>query len=145
MGPAARAEQRAVLARQAHGLAPVVVDQPDDLLVDLAHEDHLDDLHRLLVGDPHPAHELRLLAEALHERADLRSAAVDDHGVDADEVQQDHVEREGALEVGLLHGGAAVLDDDGLAAELPDVREGLHEDLGAPVIGSAHRMYRERS
>ena len=66
----------------------------DDLLVDLADQHHLDDLDRRLVGDPHAAHELRLLAQPLHEGADLRTAAVHDDRVDADQVQQDHVQRE---------------------------------------------------
>ena len=129
--PLVRADQGAVLAGQAHRPAAVLVDQPDDLLVDLADEDHLDDLHRLLVGDPHPAHEARLLAEALHERADLRAAAVDDHRPDPDEAQQDHVLGELLLQVGLLHRCAAVLDDEGLALERPDVGQRLHEGLGA--------------
>ena len=129
--PLVRADQGAVLAGQAHRPAAVQVDQPDDLLVDLADQDHLDDLHRLLVGHPHPAHEARLLAEALHERPDLRAAAVDDHGPDPDEAQQEHVLGELLLQVGLLHGRPAVLDDEGLALERADVRQRLDEDLGA--------------
>src|SRR5688500_17500484 len=124
----------------------VQVDEADNLLVDLAHQHHLDDLHRLLVSDAHAAHEARLLAQPLHEGADLRSPAVHDDGIDADQLQQDDVEREGLLEVRLVHGGAAILDDDGLAPELPDVRERLHEDLDPAHVGRrGHRMYRERS
>src|SRR5262249_29620195 len=106
---------------------------------------HLHDLDRLGVGHPHAAHELRLLAELLHEGADLRPATVHDHGIDPDEVQEDDVERERLLEIRLLHGAAAVLDDDGLPAELPDVRERLQQDLDALVASPAHRMYLDRS
>ena len=123
----------------------MVIDEADDLLVDLADQHHLDDLDRLLVGDAHAAHERRLLAEPLHERADLRPAAVDDDRIDADEVQQDNVERERLLEVSLVHGGAAVLDDNGLPPELPDVRERFHEDLDPLDLVCHHRMYRDRS
>ena len=56
-------------------------------------------------------------------------AAVHDDRVDADQVQEHHVQRERLLEVGVLHGGAAVLDDERLAAELPDVRQRLQQDL----------------
>ena len=108
----------------------MVIDEADDLRVDLADEHHLHDLDGLLVGHPHAADEPRLLAEALHERADLRAAAVHDDRIDADELQQDDVEGERLLEVGPLHRGAAILDDDGLSPELPNVRERLHEDLG---------------
>jgi len=44
---------------------------------------------------------------------------------------KNHVEGEGLLQIRLLHRRAAVLDDDGFATELPDVRERLHEDLDA--------------
>src|SRR5204863_9944068 len=102
-------------------------------------------LLRFLDGVSHAAIERRLLAVPLHDGADLRPAAVDDDGVDADEVQEDDVQRERLLEVGLVHGGAAVLDDDGFPPELPDVRERLQQDIDARVAGPAHRMYRERS
>jgi len=119
----------------------VEVDEADGLLVDLADQHHLDDLDRFLVGHAHAADERRLLAQPLHERADLRPAPVHDHGIDADEVKQDDVERERLLEIGLVHGGAAVLDHDGLSPELPDVRERLHEDLDAlHFVVHRHRM-----
>ena len=132
------AEEAGVLPRQADGLAAVVVDEPDDLLVDLADEDHLDDLDRLGVGDAHAPDEARLLAEPLHQRADLGPAPVHDDRLKAHEAQEDHVEREGLIEVGALHRGAAVLDDDRLAAKLPDVRERLEQDLRALRVG--HRL-----
>src|SRR4029450_4688430 len=75
-----------------------------------------------------------LLAQALHERADLRAAAVHDDRIDYDQAQQDHVQGEGLLEVRPLHRCAAVLDDDRLAAELPDIRKRLKEDVGARGI-----------
>ena len=62
---------------------------------------------------------------------------MDDHGIDADETKQDDVERKRLLQLRLLHGRAAILDDDGFAAELPDVRERLHENLD-PLAGVLH-------
>src|SRR5687768_11460240 len=82
-----------------------------------------------------PTHAARSLAQPLHQRADRRAAPVHDDGIDADQLEQNDVEGEGLLEVGLVHGRAAVLDDDGLAAELPDVRERFHEDLDAAHVG----------
>ena len=79
-------------------MAAVAVDQADDLLVGLADEHHLDDVHGRPVGDPHAAHETRLDAELLQHRADLRAAAVHDHRVQADELQQHDVLREAVLQ-----------------------------------------------
>ena len=63
---------------------PVHVDGRDDVAVDLAHQDHAGDVERLGVGHPQAVAELGLLAQAGHERADLRSPAVHHHGQDAD-------------------------------------------------------------
>src|SRR5713101_8288885 len=120
-----RADHGAVLAREPHGAAAVQVDQPDDLLVDLAHEHHLDDLHRLGIRYPHPAHEFRLLAQALHESPDLRASAVDDHRPHPGQPEEEDVAGELLLEVGLLHGRAAILDDQGLALEVADIGQRL--------------------
>ena len=70
---------------------PCGVDRADDLLVDRAGEHHLDDLDRRLVGDAQAGGELRLDAELVEHRADLRPAAVDDHRIDAGLLEQDHV------------------------------------------------------
>ena len=82
------------------------------------------------VGDAHAAHEVRLDAELFEHAADLRAAAVDDHRVDADVLQQHDVLREALLELVVGHRVAAVLDDDGLAGEAPDVRQRFEQDLG---------------
>jgi hypothetical protein len=57
-----------------------------------------------------PVDELRLVAEPLQHLGDLRPAPVDDHRPQPRRLQQHHVLREAALQVGIGHGGAAVLD-----------------------------------
>jgi hypothetical protein len=51
------ANETAVLAGQAYRLAAGLIDQVDNVLVDLATEHHLDDFHRLSVGDAHALDE----------------------------------------------------------------------------------------
>jgi hypothetical protein len=94
-----RVDERAVLPRQSDRLAAVLVDEADDFLVELA-EHHLDDVHHALVGDAHPLPELALDSHLLQQVADLRSAAVHDDGIHADELQHDDVAREPALSAG---------------------------------------------
>ena len=113
-GQLAGEDQIAVLARQPHCFAAVAADQGDDLLVDLA-EDHLDDVHGRLIGDAHAAHELRFDVESLQQIVDLGAAAVDDHRIDADELQQHDVLCEALLELLVDHCVATVLDDHRLA------------------------------
>src|SRR5438105_1963300 len=55
------------------------------------------------VGGMRVTDKARLLAEPLHQRADLGPAPVHDDGLEAHEAQEDDVEREGLLEVGALH------------------------------------------
>ena len=50
-----RGHQVAVVAGHAHREAPVLVDGGDELLVDLADEHHLHDLHRLGGGTRRPS------------------------------------------------------------------------------------------
>src|SRR5215217_977092 len=69
----------------------VAVDPHHDVLVDLADEDHLRDLHRVRVADPQAADELHRHVEALHVGGDVRAAAVDDDRVQPDVLEQHHV------------------------------------------------------
>ena len=110
--------------------AALAVDEMHDLLVDLPAEHHFDEVHRFGVGHAHALDELAFLADALQELVDLRSAAVHDDRVHADQLQQHHVAREAFLELVLGHRIAAVFHDDRLAVEALYVRQRLGEDAG---------------
>nr|GFD60544.1 hypothetical protein [Tanacetum cinerariifolium] len=71
----ARTDQLGILAGQADGTAAVTVDQVDDVLVDLATEDHLHHVHGLRIGDAHAVDEVAFDVQALEQVADLRAAA----------------------------------------------------------------------
>src|SRR6185295_3758287 len=145
------ADERAVLAGEAHGLAARLIDQLDDFLVHLAAEHHFDHVHGRRVGDAHALYERALHAQARERGLDLRPAAVHHHRVHADE-QQHHVAREIRLEDIVGHGVAAEFDDDGLAVEALDVGQRFGEDarllggLRTVVVGGVHgapRYYRK--
>ena len=125
----ARVDQAAVLAGQTDRLAAEVVDQRDDVLLHFAAEHPFDDFHRLFVGDAHALNEGALLADFLQRLVDLRTAAVHDDRIDADQFQQDHVAREALLEALFGHGVAAVFDDHGLTVILANVRQRLGQDF----------------
>ena len=129
-GQLTRLDEVRVAAGQAHRLAAAVVDQADDLLVDLADQDHLDHVHGLAVGDPHALHVAGRHLHLLEKTVDLWAAAVDDHRVDADVLHEDHVQGETAFEFLLDHGVTAVLDHHRAAAELAHVGQRLHQHLG---------------
>ena len=135
-GLAAHAQQRAVVAAQPDRRLAVAVEAQDDVLVDLADEHHLRDLDRRLVGHAQAAHELDGHLQALHVGRDVGAAAVHDDGVHPDVLQEHDVAREVVDELGIGHRGAAVLDDDRAAVELPDVRERFEK--GADV---SHVVY----
>ncbi|MCY1174170.1 hypothetical protein D9M73_143590 [compost metagenome] len=140
-GELLRTNQLGVLAGQADGAAAVTVDQVDDVLVDLAAEDHLHHVHGLRVGDAHAVDEVALDAQALEQVADLRAAAVHHHRVDADRLHQHDIAGEAGLQLVAFHGVAAVLDHQGLAAEAADVGQGFGKDsgyLGGVVAALVH-------
>src|SRR5215831_12497362 len=51
-----RENEAAILAAQTHCHAPVLIYQSNDLFVDLAYQNHLDDVQRRLVCNPHSAY-----------------------------------------------------------------------------------------
>ena len=125
--PLAHPEQGAVVPAQPDRRLAVAVEAQHDVLVQLADQDHLRDLDRLRVGHPQAVDELHLEAEPLHVLGDLGPAAVDDHRVHADVLEQHDVGRERLAQVLLRHRGAAVLDHDRAAEELADVGKRLQQ------------------
>ena len=101
--------------------------QQHDVLVDLADQHHLRDLDGLRVGHAQPVDELDRQVEAPHVAGDVRAAAVHDHRVHPDVLEQHHVAGELLLERGVGHRRAAVLDHYGLAVELADVGQRLEQ------------------
>ena len=111
---------------------------------DLADQHHPDDLHRLRRGDPEAAAKLRRDAEPGQHRRDLGPAAVHHDRVDAAALHEHDVGREGALEVVVDHGVAAILDHHGLARVGLQPGQRLGEDRGLldqgqPAFGGGSR------
>ena len=94
-------DEAGVLTGEADGVGAVPVEGGDDLAVDLADERHAHDVDGLGVGDAQAVDELRLLAEAAHQVGDLRTAAVHDDRVHADEPHEHDVVREQVGERGV--------------------------------------------
>ena len=129
-GEFAGAYQLAVLAADAYGLTAIAVDGSHDLLVDTAAQHHLHHIHGLRVGHPHAVDELGVDVELGQQRADLGAAAMDHHGVHADQLHKHHVAGEAFVQGGIDHGIAAELHHYGLAGKALDVRQCLGEYLG---------------
>jgi hypothetical protein len=132
-GPPPGAQQAAVLAGQTDRVGAVRVEQADQLAGHLPGQHHPDDVHRLGGGDAQSAAELAGDAEPVEHGVDLRTAAVHHHRAQADLPQEDHVLGEGALEVLVDHGVAAVLDHDDRAREPLQPGQRLDQHLGLLV------------
>ena len=141
-GLARGAEQQPVVAAQPDRGLAVAVEAQHDVLVDLAHQHHLRDLDGLGVRHPQAVDELHRQAEPLHVARDLRAAAVHDHRVHPDVLEQHDVARELLAQRGVVHRRAAVLDHHGLAVELADVGQRL-EQRGD--VAHALRVVRRRA
>ena len=138
------ADQPGVLPADADGVRAVEVDGRHQLRVDLTEQHHPGDVDGVGVGHPQAVAELGGLAEAAHQGADLRAAAVDDDRAHPDEAHQHDVlgEQVEGVAVGCAgQGVAAVLDDHRLAGEAADVRQRLDEDVGDRTLATlpAHR------
>ena len=84
--------------------------------------------------------ELAANPEALEHRADLRAAAVDDHRVDADRLEQHDVLGEGLRQVGVAHRMAAVLNDKGRTGVALQIGQRLDQRLGLGEQGGMRRI-----
>ena len=128
-------QQATVLPADAHRGGAVDVEQGNQLALDGTGEDHADHIHDLGRGHPQAAAELRIDAQSLQHRVDLGTAAVDDHGSDADLVQEEDVLCEGPFEILIDHGVTAVLDDHGGALVGAQPGYGLKKDGGLDLRG----------
>ena len=134
-----RGDHPAVLAAHAQRLAPGLCDPADQFLVDRAREDHFGDLRGGLVGHPQAVDERALDPELLEHRADLRTAAVDHHGVDPHRLEQDHVLGKVARGLGVAHRVAAVLHHEGAPGVALEIGQRLDQSfrLGQHRLGIA--------
>ena len=126
-------DDAAVHAGDAHRLGAVFAQGGDDFGVDLAGEDHHDDVERLLVGDAAALDHLGLDAELLGELGGLLAAAVDHDHVDADLRDQRDLLAEGVERLLVVGDLAADLHDEGLVLEPVD--EGLRLAQEVQVFG----------
>ena len=123
----------AVLAAEPDRPFALGIDERDDLLVDEAGQNHLDDLDGGLVGDPQAAFELALDAHPGEHLADLRPAAMHHDGVHAGLLQERDVARKSLAERRVAHGVAAVFHHDGLVLVALHVGQRLGEQPGLVV------------
>jgi len=123
----------------------VPVDQAHDVLVDLAAEDHPDDVDHLLGGHAQARGEGRLDTQQVQVLGDLRPAAMDDDRAQPGVAQESHVLREPDAQVLLGHRVAAVLDHHGLAVEPAEPRQRLDQrgglDGGGGAAGLVHALF----
>ena len=90
-----------------------------------------------------PSTNSHLHAEPLHVARDVGPAAVHHHRVHAHVLEEHDVAGELLAQLGLGHRGAAVLDHDGPAVEVPDVRERLEQrcDVSHDVYSALKLTY----
>ena len=109
-------------------LAPALLEQVDDLVVDVGRQDVLDDPEFLGAGVAEAVDEPGLEARLFHGPRDGLAAAVDDDRVDVDGPHEGDVGADGLEVLGHVHERPAELDDERLAAEPADVGQGLDQD-----------------
>jgi hypothetical protein len=113
-------------------------DEARQLFVHRAGKDHFGDFHGRLVRHPQAVQELRFDAGPFEHAADLRAAAMDDHRMDADQLEQNDVGGEARGGFAVAHGVAAIFDDHGFA--VVDLDEG--QRLGQRARGGCAVLQR---
>ena len=124
------ADEVAVLARYADGLAARLCDPADQFLVDRTRQDHFGDLRGFRIGHAQAIDERRFDAEFLEHRADLRPAPVDHNRIDADGLEQDDVLGKILRGLRRTHRVPAIFDDENLPRIALHIRQRLDEHFG---------------
>ena len=124
------AEQAAVLSGHSDGVRAVGVDQAHEFPSHLAGEDHPDHVHGLGGGDPSPPLNSDSMPSRLSMALICGPPPCTTTGWMPDVVQEDDVLGEGAAELVVDHGVAAVLDHHGGAGKALDPRQRLDQRAG---------------
>ena len=113
----------------------MLVDRAHKVLIDLPHQRHLDDLHGLLIRDALPVFEVHRNIEALEHGVDVWAATMHDDGICAHELEHDDVVDDGIAKLACHHGRSTVFDNNGLACNVFDPRQGVEQDARTYRIG----------
>ena len=133
VGQTLRLEQTAVHAAETDAAAARLFKQGDQILVDLAAQHHLHNVHGLTVGIAQTVDEFAFLADPGQHVIDLRTAAMHDNDLDADQIEQNEVVDDRVLQLVIDHRVAAVLDDNGLTIIFLDIRKSLNQNVGSQL------------
>ena len=129
-----RFQQGTIQTAQAHSFATGILQALDQILIDLARQHLLNNVHSLLVGDPHAIQELSLFADLFQHAVDLRPAAVDQHHVDAYQLHQNDVVHDVVFQILVNHGIAAIFHHNGFTRVFFDIGQGLYQNLGPLAV-----------
>ena len=102
----------------------------DDFLVYRSAQHHLHDIHGVLVCYAHTVDKMGLYIQPFQQLANLRSTAMDYHGVHTHQFHQHDVPRKALVKLGVRHGITAKLDDEGLAREALNIGQRLGKYFG---------------
>ena len=117
-------------AGNAYSLASVVAEHLDEAGIDGSGEGAFHDGNGFRRRDAQTVDETGLQPGFRHGLGDCLAAAVDDHGVEAQDFQQNDVAHELLDQAGVVHGAAAEFDEECLVPVGLEVGEGADNDGG---------------
>ena len=120
------------------------------VLIDLAAQHHLDDIHGFTIGVAQTVDKLALLADLSQHFIDLRAAAVYDNDLDADQIEQYQIVDDRVLQLLIDHCVTAVFYDNGLTVIFLNIRKRFDQNIGTQLriklsIHTNSFLYREFS
>ena len=134
-----------IFSGKAFGPSPEFIDGRDDGGVDFIVEGLLHDLDRRGISGSEALDETGLQSGVFHAGCDRLATAVNKHGVDANRLEKNDIAEEFIDDLFVLHRGAAILDDEGLAAIFLNVGKRLDEAFGTGFGCGEHEIIRRDS
>ena len=135
-------EKASILAGDTAGLHPDLLHQRNQALVDPV-QNHLDNIHRLIVRHAEPCLELGCLPDLPKHFRDILSAAMDDDRPESDQLQKRHILDDVSFQILVDHRASAILDDDRRALKMLDVGERFDQCSGLVQV-HGHLFLAER-
>ncbi len=123
------ANHAAIFSGQTHRLAAGFINHHHDVLLHLPAQHPLHHFHGFCIGDAHALNEGAFFAYPFESVIDLGTTTVHHNGVQANQLEQDDIMGKAALQGFFGHGVATVFDDNGLAVETTNIRQGLGQNV----------------
>ncbi len=103
----------------------MTVDQIDNIFINLADQNHLDNIHSILISNPHPLNKRAFDSHSFQNLTDLGATAVNNYRINTNKFKQSDILGERLLQFLVNHGMPAIFNDECFTVKFLDKGQGF--------------------